>query len=116
MSNTATLTAGQKLDRLNERVDVWLAALRADYLARGKYDHGNDFTRDPGGRKYQRIVMHRDGKDRSVHAFIDLDGNVYKADGWAKPAKGVRFNLLDDASFHTMLDRLDWAGSYLYIR
>jgi hypothetical protein len=117
MSNTTDLTAGQKLDLLHERVATWTQALRADYLARGKYDHGNEFELDNGaGRKYCRVVMHRAGVDRSVHAFIDAEGNVYKAEGWKKPAKHVRFNLFDDESFETMIANLDWAGSYLYIK
>lgn len=117
MSNTTDLTAGQKLDLLHERVAVWTQALRADYLARGKYDSGNDFELENGaGRKYCRVFMHRDGKDRSVHAFIDMDGNVYKPAGWKAPAKHVRFNLFDDWSFEHMISNLDWAGSYLYLK
>jgi len=39
---------------------------------------------------------------------------VYKAASWKVPAKGVRYNLLDDASFDHMIEVCDWSGRYLY--
>jgi len=52
-----------------------------------------------------------------VHAFIDpTTGDVLKPAGWKAPAKGVRFNLNDDASFERLLAVADTHGSYLYIR
>tara|TARA_B100000963_G_scaffold268671_1_gene236810 strand:- start:833 stop:1261 length:429 start_codon:yes stop_codon:yes gene_type:complete len=83
------------------------------------------------GRKYIKIIMqeyheyneyhtpkekvgYRDG---SVHAFVDKKtGELYKADGWQKPAKYVRYNLMDENSLNECLGRLDWAGGYLYMR
>ena len=44
------------------------------------------FTR---GKKYIRLVDNSYGQE-SVFCFIDYDGNLYKADSWAKPAKGIR--------------------------
>jgi hypothetical protein len=65
--------------------------------------------------KYVKIVQATPGQ-RFVHAFVDPNtGDVYKAAGWKAPAKGVRFNLLDDASFTRMLSVLDTSGGYLYI-
>ncbi len=67
------------------------------------------------GRKYIKITA--DDNQSSVHAFIDRKtGDVYKPASWAKPAKHVRYNLLDDASYAQCLTRADWAGSYLYLR
>jgi hypothetical protein len=40
---------------------------------------------------------------------------VYKAAGWKAPAKHVRFNLMDDASFARMIEAATWSGGYLYI-
>jgi hypothetical protein len=59
------------------------------------------------GRKYTKIV----GSDGAVHCFIDDDGNIYKPAGWAKPAKGIRFNLetLD-------LNKVDHYGGWLYAK
>jgi hypothetical protein len=64
------------------------------------------------GRKYIKIVSTTNrGIGRSAHAFVDAQGNVYKAASWAAPAKHARFNLAD-------LDKItvDPYGSYLYMR
>ena len=82
------------------------------------------------GRKYIKIVMqeyqeyneyypnrevgYRDG---SVHAFVDKKtGDVYKPAGYNKPAKHVRFNLLDDNSYEESIHQASWVGGYLYMR
>jgi len=68
------------------------------------------FSIDPNGRKYTRIVATYGGQ-RSVYCFIDAEGNIYKAAGWKAPAKGIRANLatLD-------LSRLDWNTGWMYAR
>lgn len=64
------------------------------------------------GRKYDRIVQTSViGNSKSVHAFIDSEGNVYKASGWTTPAKGVRYYTVDSALYNA-----DPYGSYLYAR
>jgi hypothetical protein len=65
-------------------------------------------------RKYYKVVMsHRNQK--SVHCFIDKEtGSVLKSASWKSPAKGERFNLLDDKSREECYRRADWASSYLY--
>ena len=73
------------------------------------------------GRKYHKIIMviPNEGRpdSRSVHAFVDKKtGQVYKSASFKAPAKGVRFNVLDDDSREEMLKRADWAGGYLYVR
>ena len=69
------------------------------------------------GRKYNKIIMETNGGSRSVHAFIDKNsGEVYKPASWKAPAKVIRFRLLDEASRELMFSRIDWAGSYLYLR
>ena len=84
------------------------------------------------GRKYIKIVMqeyqeyneyypnrevgYRDG---SVHAFVDKKtGDVYKPAGYNKPAKHVRYNLMnwDHRKFLLNPKCVDWAGGYLYMR
>lgn len=68
------------------------------------------------GRKYHKIIMSANGS-RSVHAFVDKKtGQVYKSASWKAPAKGVRYNLLDDKSREECYARADWAGGYLYQR
>lgn len=75
------------------------------------------------GTRYIKLmevnILTRDGVSkpagRSVHAFIDKNtGAVYKPASFRAPAKHVRYQLLDDASFENMLKRADWAGGYLY--
>ena len=76
-----------------------------------------------GGSKYRRITCTQQNKDhntgaitdgqRSVYCFIDMsNGDILKADGWAKPAKGARgniFNVNCDVGF-----RADMNGAGLY--
>ena len=67
------------------------------------------------GRKYARIVMQMPNGQKSAHAFVDMNtSDVYKAASWKGPAKGIRYNLLDDKSKEEMYKRADWAGGHLY--
>ena len=67
-------------------------------------------------RKYHKIIM-KDYNQSHVHLFVDkVTGDVYKAASFKAPAKGIRYNLLDDTSRQEMYQRADWAGSYLYAR
>ena len=81
------------------------------------------------GRKYLKIVQQQYDdmgpnpsykyRDGSVHAFIDRKtGDVYKPAGWNKPAKHVRYNLLErkDREFLFNYKNVGWAGGYLYMR
>ena len=68
------------------------------------------------GRKYHKLIMETNGNSRSVHAFVDKNsGAVYKPASFKAPAKGTRFNLLDDNSREECFARCDWAGGYLYM-
>ena len=67
------------------------------------------------GKKYLKVIMKNHGQS-SAHSFVDMNnGDIFKPASWKAPAKGVRYNLLDDKSRQEMLKRADWAGSYLYI-
>ena len=67
------------------------------------------------GRKYAKILhITNPGGLKSVHMFIDMvTGDCYKPASSKAPAKGIRYNLLDDNSREEMLRRADWVGSYL---
>lgn len=65
------------------------------------------------GRKFHKIVQVDDGR-RSVHSFVDQADNLYKAAGWAAPAKGIRYNLNTDLP--KLREVIDPFGSYLYKR
>ena len=99
-------------------------ALLQDYKDRNKscfYSRNNGGTSDykfyiESGSKYYKLIMETNGNSRSVHAFVDKNsGAVYKSASWKAPAKGIRFNLLDDDSREECFARCDWAGGYLYM-
>ena len=88
---------------MNKNLEVaaaeYLKHIKADYVkynesAKGSYGHDDKYwaerneafqmTLEPG-RKYIRVVR-VDGSSRSVHSFLDLDGNIWKAAGWKAPA------------------------------
>lgn len=48
--------------------------------------------------KYIKVVRVRSGKSVSVYAFIDYDGNIFKAASWRAPAKHARGTILDNES------------------
>ena len=75
------------------------------------------------GRKYWRIFSYdyddRAGeyKQGSINAFVNIKtGDVFKPASYNKPAKHVRYNLLDENSRAECLLKADWAGGYLYLR
>lgn len=88
------MTVAAYIQKLNESTDFWSFSVTQ-------------------GKKYTKIVQvqRSNQSGRSVHAFVDAQGNVYKPASWAAPAKGVRFNL---ASLDTQA--VDPYGSYLYAR
>ena len=81
--------------------------VKADY---NKYGYKSDFNVEiKKGRKYYKIIT-----DNSVHAFVDVNnGDVYKPASWNKPAKHVRFNLLQDPQ--DCFNKVSWSGGYLYL-
>jgi hypothetical protein len=67
------------------------------------------------GKKYHKLIMIDGGGSRSVHAFIDKQtGQVYKSASWKAPAKGVRYDLMNEQSREDVLQNCDWSGGYLY--
>ena len=68
------------------------------------------------GRKYAKIFhITNPGGSKSVHMFIDMvTGDCFKPASYKAPAKGIRYNLLNDSSREEMLRRADWSGKYLY--
>ena len=71
------------------------------------------------GRKYYKDCMLWRGTqdDVSVQCFVDRsNGDVYKAAGWKKPAKYVRFRMSDDNDRARLYNICEWAGGHLYMR
>ena len=87
----------KKIDELSEGVGV------------------NEFIYEKG-RKYAKILhIDNPGGSKSAHMFVDMvTGDCFKPASYKSPAKGIRYNLLDDKSREEMLLRADWSGSYLY--
>ena len=109
---TATLTTNQV--KVEEYVSLLVNVLQAQFDS--KYPTLNDtkFIYDEG-RKYYRI-WHIDNQ-KCIHAFINKEtGDVFKPASYNKPAKHVRYNLLDKSSREVCMNRADWAGGYLYLR
>jgi hypothetical protein len=68
------------------------------------------------GRKYHKIIMNA-GDSRSVHAFVDKKtGGLYKSASWKVPAKGERYNLMNDEHREWLFLNADWASGYLYAK
>lgn len=65
------------------------------------------------GKRYDKIVVTPNGSSQTfVHAFVECEtGHVFKPNGWASPAKGVRFTDATEAG-----NAADPYGSYLYAR
>lgn len=98
---------------LEERIQRLCDALLENY--RSRYDKTTVKYVVVKGKKYYKINMMDPGA--SVHAFISREtGAVYKPASWKAPAKHARYNLMDDISFATCLQKADWAGSYLYLK
>ncbi len=71
------------LARANELV-------RARYTAQAPSLTPPAVVRDPRGQRYVRVVVGPEGS-RYVYCFVEVaTGDVLKADGWKRPANGVR--------------------------
>ena len=98
-------------DYINKEENVDYHKEQIDKLCEGEGVDQYIYTK---GKKYAKIIHVSHGQ-RSAHAFVDLtNGDVYKSATWSAPAKGVRYNLMDEQSCEQMYKRADWAGGYLY--
>jgi hypothetical protein len=80
---TAKTKAQEFVDYLNARI------ARSGYNER-QVQGNKVFFSVMQGKKYARIVQGGDSSQRSAYAFVDAEGNIYKAAGYKAPAKGVR--------------------------
>jgi hypothetical protein len=105
----------EQVDNVLRYSEMLCEALLQDY--KGKNNGGTSYKfYIESGRKYHKLIMESKANTRSVHAFVDKNsGAVYKSASWKAPAKGIRFNLLDDNSREECFARCDWAGGYLYM-
>jgi len=70
----------------------------------------------PGGKKYAKIAATSpSGKPEYVHAFVEVaTGHVFKAEGWSKPAKGIRFYSVEEAALAFAAQPGHKGSGYLY--
>jgi hypothetical protein len=106
----------EQVDNVLRYSEMLCEALLQDYKGRNNGGTSDYKFYIESGRKYHKLIMETNGNSRSVHAFVDKNsGAVYKSASWKAPAKGIRFNLLDDDSREECFARCDWAGGYLYM-
>ena len=118
---TATTSLKETTRTIEDRIDGLISKLIRSFEKAYPGRYGDMTFEINKGNKYYKIMEVTSSMgcvtSRSVHAFVSRQtGAVYKPAGWKSPAKHVRYNLLDDASYANCLERADWAGGYLYIR
>ena len=93
---------------IEENVYKLVEYIKRDY---NKYSYSREYNVTvKKGRKYFKVIT-----ENSVHCFVDVkNGNVYKPESYNKPAKHVRYNLLQDPQ--DCYNKCDWSGGYLYLR
>lgn len=105
MANTEAIAHAERIaEALNEKfpaVEDW------DYR----------FSVDRRGVKFIRVThAGKFGDNRSVHLFVDAEGNVYKSATWKAPAKGIRYNIATAQGWDNFIEAADKFGGYLYAR
>ena len=97
------------MNNIKDLTNQLCGILKANYYKNGSTLQYNFVVEE--GRKFLKVIMVNN--QRIVHAFVDKNnGDLYKPAGWAKPAKGVRYNLVNDIEKLKII--ADWAGGYLY--
>ena len=103
---------------LKASLDKWVADAGLCKIWETKYIYET-------GRKYFKVIRTEEpftskngvkhDKHECVEAFIDRQtGDIFKPASWRKPAKGARFNLLDQISCQLLFQHLDPFGGHLY--
>lgn len=107
---------------LTERIDNLIAAGELNYHETGANVEIFKIEKQPG-KKYMKLVCQHYNKQThekthgSVWCFIDIKtGAVYKPASFKAPAKHIRYQLMNDASYQQALQRVDWAGGWLYLK
>jgi hypothetical protein len=111
-----TTKAQELVDYLNARI------ARTGYNERQVLPNRVNFSVMPGKVKSRIVISSPDGSHRSSYAFVDAEGNIYKAAGWSASAKGVRSTvssvLLNEVPFFNAVrggfDDVAYSTSWLY--
>ncbi len=105
MSTAVETPLAQYVQRLQEKVSESYSFQSAELRPVVEVDEG---------RKYYKLVVNHHSQ-RMVHCFVDrVTGDVFKPEGWAKPAKGARYNLVTGLA--DLLAAVNPYGGYLYQR
>ena len=121
MSEQYTATAKQ--EKLDVALAEYLEFIKADYasweapmakddaiMVQVKKDSIEKFRLELSyGQKFIKVIRtDADGSHRSVHSFVDFEGNIWKAASWKAPAKNfTRGSVFDKASYEK---RIRWSG------
>lgn len=105
-------------DGIEDRITLFVGELQKYYMAemtnRGYLPFKGHFEVEYG-QKFARIV--RDDSQRCVYCFVDLsNGDILKADGWKKPAKGKRGSIWNEGCDVGNNKPCDLNGGGLYKR
>ena len=111
------MNAIDQTELIKLRMGAYLAEI-TDVIKNGQY--ADQYPEQPitaeTGQRYWKVILTW-GAQRMVHSFVEITtGDVFKAEGWSRPAKGVRYRLADDESFAELLRNVDAHGAYLYRR
>jgi len=90
-------TGGVDKNKLKDQLEKYLDKLKAYHDA--DYKKNYDRLEPPTfttmwGKKFIRVVRVQP-HSKAVHCFVDMEGNIFKAAGWAAPAKGIRGSIFD---------------------
>ena len=121
MLTASTTNLKETTRTIEDRIDGLISKLIRSFEKQYPGRYGDMTFEINKGNKYYKIMEVTSSMgcvtSRSVHVFVSRQtGAVYKPAGWKSPAKHVRYNLLDNASYAKCLEGADWAGGYLYIR
>lgn len=98
----------------HDHIHIWLDTLEQKTKKQTYGDEQTVYYFFKENKKYYKITQVWEGVE-SIHAFVDKNtGDIYKPASYSAPYKDSRYNLFNE--FDKLLDKCDWAGSYLYKR
>lgn len=97
------MTPNHPISEVEARIAEFVQAV--DQLTRAHYEKNLPALAKAGkvphhelqkGPKYIRVVTRETDGGGAVYCFLNWNGDIFKADGWKRPAKHVRGSIFDD--------------------